>query len=404
MLMIRKYLLFWPILAAGVVFLALGLLLFIISERAMERAPKDAAWVNKYRKAGLPCRQELLPAGKLSLAAVIIVPVFAVVFQLAIQCNAFYFFKHSFGIVKPDLYSILLLGLSAVGAVAIYFSLNLLYGSSFAAFWGAMLFAASPLDSHGIVSLLACVFLLILLYLRTERTGFLPELLYLAAAFLLGMAISVCPPAVWLGPVLVMIHIWKLVWMIRQGKQTIIHTLLYLFIALLCWLVAAVLAALVRVFVLSGFSMELLRHLMNPIGIRRACSWLLYDARRFLAVIPRPGLMVNPLVDAPLFGLGIWGAVSAACMIGKRGLIRGKIALIAFAIIFIVWAITAKYLLPLGLAITTGALLKNADLGRRRLPAALIAGFGIAYDFAILAATWALPLCIDLICRLIRFH
>ena len=47
--------------------------------------------------------------------------------------------------------------------------------------------------------------------------------------------------------------------------------------------------------------------------------------------------------------------------------------------------------------------MKNAELGRRRLPAALIAGGGLVYNVLILIAAWALPLCIDLICRLVRF-
>lgn len=258
--------------------------------------------------------------------------------------------------------------------------------------------------SHGIVSLLACVFLLVLLYLRAERPGFPAELLYLAAALTLGLAISVCPPAVWFGPILVIVHLYKLIWQVRQGMLSILRALLILLLSLVCWVIFALLAAIARYFVLSGFSLKLLLSLMKPKQLRFACKLMLFDTRRYLFTMPRLGLLVNPLVDAPLFGLGIWGAVSAACMVGKRRLTRGFIALVTFSLIGLVWLVSARYILPLGLAIAAGAMLKNADLGRKRLPAALIVGFGLLYDFAILIAAWGLPLYIDLVCRIVRFR
>lgn len=404
MLPFKKYLLFWPVLAAGALFLLLGMVLFLISETAMERAPKDADWVRRYRKPGFSCRRALLPAGKASLPALILLPIFAVAFRLAIRLNTIYYMTRRFAVPELSTYYIVLILLSAIGAVAVYFSLNLLYDSPFAAFWGAMLFAGSPLMSHGVVSLLACVFLLILLYLRADRPGFPTELLYLSAALLFGLVISVCPPAVWLGPVLVIVHLYKLIWQVRQGKLTVFGTVLALCVAAVCWLIFAVVSTAARFFVLSGFSTALLRQLIKPIWFRFACKQMLFDTRRFLFTMPRPGLLVNPLVDAPLFGLGLWGVVSAACMIGKRRSVRGWIALIAFAAVSLTWLLSARYLLPLGLAITVGAMLKNADLGGKKLSAALIVGTGLIYDCAILAATWALPLYIDLVCRILRFN
>ena len=403
MKLLHKYLPFWPIFAATAVFFLLGLWAYLVSERAMERSPKPREWVRRYRRTGFPCRPEMLPAGRVSVPALLGVVLFAILYQLLIRANSFYLFTARLELPELSLYTILVLAASAVGAAAVYLSLHVLYYSTFAAFWGSMLFAASPLYTHGVVSLLACTFLFLLLYLRAEKPGLPAEFLYLAAALFLALVIAVCPPAVWLVPVLAAAHVYKLIWQAGTRRLSLPGLILILPVTLVCWLVFAVLAALVRQFIFAGFPVDKLFSLLTVRYLRWCCSWLLFDTRRYLFTLPRLGLFVNPMLDAPLLGFGFWGAVSAVGMVAKRRSARGVIALAALLALGLTWFFTARYLLPLGFAITVGALLKNADLGKRKLSASLFCGLGLLYDFGILAAAWALPLYIDLVCRLIRY-
>ena len=73
MTLTEKYLAYWPVLAGGVCFLALGLWLWLVGERAMERSPKPLSWVREYRRPGFPLGAQALKPGplpRLALAAV----------------------------------------------------------------------------------------------------------------------------------------------------------------------------------------------------------------------------------------------------------------------------------------------------------------------------------------------
>ena len=61
MQLIDKYLPYWPVISASLLFLVLGLWWRLSAARAMELAPKDPSWVKNYRAGGFPLRR-MLPA------------------------------------------------------------------------------------------------------------------------------------------------------------------------------------------------------------------------------------------------------------------------------------------------------------------------------------------------------
>lgn len=397
-----KYLSYWPVLSASVLFLLLGLWLWLVSERAMERSPKTLDWVKEYRSPGFPFRAARLPFGRWSWTGLILVVLAAAAFQLFLRANTMRAIFARWSFPTLDRYDLLMLVLAAVGGAGVYFCVHLLFQSSFAAFWSALLFSLSPLASHGVVSLLAVVLLLAILYLRADKPGLPGELLYLAAAALLCTAVSACGPAVWLVPALIALHLYKLVWQRREDRIGLAKLFLMLLLALLVWAVFAAVAFCANLFIQTGYSFTVLRGLLRPELLLPLFRGFLERVGSSLLRMPRPGLLLNPLMDAPLLGLGLWGLVSALCMLAKRRSVRGTAAFAVALALGLVWLLSAAYLLPLALALLFGAMLKNADVGKRRGLASCVCAVGVAWNFALVTAAWWLPLTGELFLRVLR--
>ena len=396
------YLSYWPILAASAVFFLLGLWLYVSGERAMERSAKALGWVADYRRPGFPFRRERLPFRKLRWTALICVILAAVAFQFFMRVNTWRIITQRWMIPTISAYDLSIFALAGLGAAAVYLCVHLLYESGFAAFWASLLFALSPAASRGPVSLIAVSLFLLLLYLRTDKPGFPGELLYFGAVAVFCAALCVCLPAVWLLPVLAAVHLYKLFWNVRNNRLGLVKTLALVLIALLCWALCLFAAVISRFFVLCGFSTEFLRLTLTADRIPMLLEWFLAQIGNEFARLPRPGMLVAPLLDAPLLGLGLWGCVSAIGMLVKRRSVRGFAALASAAALILVWLVSARCLLPLAFALTLGALLKNADLGGRRTLASVFCGLGVCYDLLILCAAWLLPLKGELLSRLLR--
>ncbi|MBQ4302018.1 MAG: hypothetical protein II769_02790, partial [Oscillospiraceae bacterium] len=172
---------YWPVLVPAVCFLLLGLWLWLVSERAMEAAPKQLRWISEYRRPGFPFRAERMPFPPLRWPAVVAVALIAAAWQGLILLNTGFAIFHSWTALNPTRYTWMLMLVAALGTAAVYVLLQLLYESGFSAFLGALLFAISPTDSQGPTCLLAIALLLAVLYLRAEKPGFPAELRYLGA-------------------------------------------------------------------------------------------------------------------------------------------------------------------------------------------------------------------------------
>ena len=392
---------YWPVLVPAVCFLLLGLWLWLVSERAMEAAPKQLRWISEYRRPGFPFRTERMPFPPLRWPAVVAVALIAAAWQGLILLNTGFAILHSWTALNPTRYTWMLMVVAALGTAAVYVLLQLLYESGFSAFLGALLFAISPTDSQGPTCLLAIALLLAVLYLRAEKPGFPAELRYLGAILALCLGLSVCAPMVWLIPALIAVHLYKLIWQLRNNRIGVGPAALSLAAALVCWIVCLYGASVVRLFILTGGSVSALRKLISAAPSGAVFRSLRRAVGIEMTVTPGLGRLVNPLIDAPLSALGAWGAVSAAGMVCKRRNPRAVLVLIVAALLGLVWLLSARWLLPLGLALTLGAMLRNAELGNKRVLAVIPVAIGALYDIWILLATWGLPLNAELTRRLL---
>ena len=392
---------YWPVLVPAVCFLLLGLWLWLVSERAMEAAPKQLRWISEYRRPGFPFRAERMPFPPLRWPAVVAVALIAAAWQGLILLNTGFAILHSWTALNPTRYTWMLMVVAALGTAAVYVLLQLLYESGFSAFLGALLFAISPTDSQGPTCLLAIALLLAVLYLRAEKPGFPAELRYLGAILALCLGLSVCAPMVWLIPALIAVHLYKLIWQLRNNRIGVGPAALSLAAALVCWIVCLYGASVVRLFILTGGSVSALRKLISAAPSGAVFRSLRRAVGIEMTVTPGLGRLVNPLIDAPLSALGVWGAVSAAGMACKRRNPRAVLVLIVAALLGLVWLLSARWLLPLGLALTLGAMLRNAELGNKRVLAVIPVAIGALYDIWILLATWGLPLNAELTRRLL---
>ena len=105
-------------------------------------------------------------------------------------------------------------------------------------------------------------------------------------------------------------------------------------------------------------------------------------------------------MDAPLLGLGVFGAVSALRMVTKRRNVRGVVALAALCVLALAWILNAKYLVTLGFVLTGACLLKNCRIGRCGRSALLVSLAGLVWYVALYLAAAYLPLADELIIRL----
>ena len=392
---------YWPVLVPAVCFLLLGLWLWLVSERAMEAAPKQLRWISEYRRPGFPFRAERMPFPPLRWPAVVAVALIAAAWQGLILLNTGFAILHSWTALNPTRYTWMLMLVAALGTAAVYVLLQLLYESGFSAFLGALLFAISPTDSQGPTCLLAIALLLAVLYLRAEKPGFPAELRYLGAILALCLGLSVCAPMVWLIPALIAVHLYKLIWQLRNNRIGVGPAALSLAAALVCWIVCLYGASVVRLFILTGGSVSALRKLISAAPSGAVFRSLRRAVGIEMTVTPGLGRLVDPLIDAPLSALGVWGAVSAAGMACKRRNPCAVLVLIVAALLGLVWLLSARWLLPLGLALTLGAMLRNAELGNKRVLAVIPVAIGALYDIWILLATWGLPLNAELTRRLL---
>ena len=402
MQLFEKYLPYWPVIAASVLFLIMGLWWRLSAARAMELTPKSPDWVKRYRDGGFPFRRERLGSPKLRGWALLLVMILAAVFAAGRLANTGMLFLKRPELFFHSRYGILLLLLCAVGGGSVYCLLNTLFDSAWVALPGALLFSASAARGHGEGCFLALSLLLLLLYLRAERPGFPAELLYLAAVLALSPMIALRSALVWILLCYPLVHWYKLASQ-RRGNRLSGGALFWsLLTALIVWLLLVLLAALMRRFLMFGFRAgAVLVLLKKPERLVQVLNELWREIRANLFLRPTPGMTIDLMVDAPLFGFGLWGCVSAWILARKRRNARGVFALVTLAVLFLVWLLTGRYVMTLGLTLTAACILRDADIAEKRSGAVLLTLAGICWYVLIQIAAWYIPLTAGLVERLI---
>lgn len=402
MQLIDKYLPYWPIFAASALFLLLGLWWRLSAARAMELAPKSAGWVKNYRAGGFPLRRVLPAHPKLRFWAFLLVLLLAAAFLVGRLANmGMIYLGRPTVFLSFRRYSILMALLYTLGAAAVYLLLNVLFDSCWVSLPGSLLFLASAARGHGDGCILALSLLFLLLYLRAEKPGFPVELLYLCAVLCLSPLLAVRPALAWLCLCFLLAHWYKLRSQRRERKLSGGGLLLALLAALLVWGLTFGIAVVLQQFMWSAYRLSSVLALLNPSKLLQACNLFLQRLRSSLFTAPMLGMTVDLMVDAPLFGFGLWGVCAAWRMAKQRRDARGVFALLVLAALLVVWLLTGCYTLSLALTLTTACVLREADLGKKRWPVVLLVLAGIVWYVGIQIAGWYVPLTAGLLQRLI---
>lgn len=378
---------YWPVIAASLLFFLLGLWWRIWASRAMERSPKSYEWVRRYRTGGFPFRPKLMGSPKLRPRALALVLLLAgALFCGALANRAMIRTGSPEGLFAGYAW-ILPLGLAVLGAGAIYCLLVLLFDSLWVSLPGALLYAAAAVRSPGECGLIALSLLLLLLYLRRDKAALSSELLYLGALLALAPALALTPACFWLLPCCVPVHWYKLNHQLRLGRFYGLKLLLFPLVSLLTLALTVSLGALLHP-VLAGepdftrFDLTELLPALQALG-REALDCFRWPVWEDAADL---------LVDAPLLGYGIWGCCSAWILAWKRRDARGYFVLTALAVTVLLWLV-CWHVLPLpGLALVTACILRDADLGKKRIIPVLMTLAGIGWYCFIHIAAWAVPL------------
>ena len=400
MQLIDKYLPYWPVISASLLFLVLGLWWRLSAARAMELAPKDPSWVKNYRAGGFPLRRMLPAHPKLRVWALLIVLLVAGAFAFGRLVNLGVLYAQAPFAFLPSRYAVVLIVLYLIGACAVYLLLNLLFDSGWISLPGALLFAISAARNHGEGCMLAVSLLFLLLYLRAEKPGFPAELLYLCAVLCLAPLFAAAPALIWLCLFYPPVHWYKLRFQRRERKLRGGSLVLALLSALLAWALCFAAAAVFLRFLWFGFRLFALTSLAKPQNLLWTVTAFLGEIRRNLFHAPTLGMTVDLLVDAPLFGLGFWGFFAAWRLAKKRRDPRGVFALLVTAALLVVWLLTGFYALSLALTLTAACALREADLGKKRWAAVVLTAAAALWSVGIQIAAWYLPLTGGLVERL----
>lgn len=382
---------FWPVFAAVPLFLILGFWWRFSAARAMEQSPKPYTWVRQYRTGGFPFRRKLMGKPKLRVWILLAVPAAA-----AALCAGRLVSMRASGLSMPGgIAGMLPTILCVLGTGAVFCLLSLLFDSPWVSVPASVLYAAAALRTNGGVSLLAISLLLLLLYLRADRPGMLPELLYLAAVLALAPAVALEPAFLWLLPCYPPLHWYKLPYQFHSKRLSGGKLLLILAVSLVFWALSVVLAAMLHPFLAKG---GFVPWFTGP----EIVSALRDLAQAALSCFSFPTLegTVDLAVDAPLLAYGLWGCCSAWILARKRRNVRGSFALAVLAATALLWLLCWRSVPILGLTLTTACILRDAELGKKRLTAVLFPLAGMAWYCFIHIAAWALPLSAELLERL----
>lgn len=392
---------YWPVIAASALFFVFGLWWRLAAARAMELTPKPIGWVKRYRAGGFPFRRELLGSPKLHWPALLLVLLFAAAVSAGRYANDALIYLGRAELFFNSRYGILQLGLYAVGAGAVFCLLNVLFDSRWVALPGAALFAASAVRGHGETCILAVSLLLLFLYLRAEKPAFPAELLYLAAIMTFAPMFALRFALIWLAPCFVAVHWYKLISQRRAQQLSGWQLFFSLLAALAVWVLTLVLTANLNRYLMSGFRTRELLTLLKPEQVLGVFRELAGSGCSGIFAAPMPGMTVDLMLDAPLFGFGFWGCWSAWTLAKKRRDSRGVFVLAVLAVLLVIWLITGRYALTLGLVLTAACILRDADIAKKRVPVILLTLAGICWYIVIQVAAWYVPLTTGLVERLL---
>lgn len=398
--MASSFLLYLPVLIAAAVFLILGAVCFYGSQRAMERSRKSLSWIKRHGAGGYPFARNAFPQKPADWLGVFGVCVFALVVSMV----SYALRAHAQGVNwLSGLFSaqsLIAIAFCVGGAAALYFLLQRLFGSTLVSASGSLLFAASFVGAHAAASVLAIALLLMVLWLMAEQRSLFPtELLYYAACLTLAGAIALRSQLLPFALLFIGLHIYKHIALLRRDGQALSDLVLALALSVFVWVLGMLVFVFARVLFYYGLNMRFIGERLLPDFIGGAFRLLRGGLRSAVRPLLRSRVLL-PLMDAPLLGIGGFGAISALLLYTRRKDPRSILVLLLLAVAALVWLLSDCSVLNLALTLTAALLFSNFERGGLRWPVITACAVGVVYYLALLILAYYLPLADGIVSRI----
>ncbi len=394
------YLQYLPVLAAAALCLVVGAVCFAGSQRAFERSRKNLSWIKRHGAGGYPFARNAFPKRAADWLGVFAVAVFALVVSMVVSALRSYFAGVNWLSGLFSAASLGAIGIAVCAAIAVYFLLQLLFGSTLVSASGALLFAADYVGAHTAAALLAIAVLLLVLWLTAKQERLLPaELLYWAAALCYCAALSLRPQLLPFCLLFVGLHLYKHIFYLRRDEERPGIFALALVLALIVWVLGLALYLAGQVFVFFRLTPEFVRSHFAGHPIFAVRLFL----RSGLYLVTKPLLrsrVLLPIMDAPLLGLGGFGAISALVLYLRRKDPRSILVLLVLFFAVVVWLLSDTSVLSLGLTLTAALLFSNYERGGKSYPVAIVATLGVIYYLALCLGARFIPMVAGILERL----
>ncbi len=398
--MAEKYFDYLPVIVGALFFALLGLILYLSSQRTLERSRKNLSWIKRHGKNGYLFDKRAFPSKQADWLGVFGVAVFALVVSMAAIAVEYSAAGKDW---LTGLFSVLSLTsilICVCGAVAMYFLLQLLFGSTVISASVSLLFAASLVGAHTAAAMLSIALLLLILWLLAKQKTLLPsELLFYASVLALCAAVALRPQLLPMVLLFIGLHLYKHIYYLRADREKPGSFAAALLLSLLVWVVGAVVYTLGRVFFNFGAVLEAIwtRYLADPVGItgRMLYSGLIACVRPFMR-----SRALLPMMDAPLFAIGGFGMISSLLLWLRRKDPRAILALLVSCLSIVIWLLSDISVLSAGLALPAALLYSNFERGEKKLPIALSAALGVLFSLALYFVGYYLPFCYGILTRL----
>lgn len=413
------YVRFLPALVSAAVFLAVGLLCFCLSQRALEHSRKELSWIKRHGAGGYAFDRRAFPGVKADWLGVFAVAVFALVTSMyCVVVHSLYLggggIRDQIAARSPLVLGFSWLGklftaralasiaVSVCGAVAMYLLLQRLCGSTMISACGALLSAASFVGKHTAGALLTVSLLLLVWWLNAPRKPRWSayELLYYAACLALTAAIAIAPSLLVFALLYVGFYLHRYLFALRRDECSLGTLILCFALSLLVWALMLVVFAALRIFLSCGLSVRGFLALRRRFSVLRLFKLALGSGvRAAFRPLLRSRILV-PALDAPLLGIGGFGAVSALLLLLRRKDARSKFVLPVLGAALLAWVLSDASVLSVPLTLCAALLFHNYLRGGRKLPVILLTVSGVLFYLVFYFLAHYLPLDASLLARL----
>lgn len=390
--MTSNYLPYLPVIVAALVFAVIGAICFVGSQRAFEHSRKNLSWIRRHGAGGYPFARNAFPDKPADWLGVFGVAVFALVVSMIYYALRAHYYGTGWLSGLFSVGTLVAVAFCVAGAVALYYLLQRLFGSTLVSAGGSLLFAASVVGSHAAAAMLAVALLLLVLWLTAKREKPFPaELLYYGAQLLLCLTLALRPQLLPFVLLFAGLHLYRHIYQLRRDEETPGMLALAIVLAALVWLLGVLLFTIARSTLYYGMSFAMVAEHLLP-------DFFGYMGRLLaggLRLTVRPLLrsrVLQPMMDAPLLGLGGFGVISAIVLYLRRKDPRSVLVLLIAFTAVLVWTLSDCSVLSLALALSAGLLFSNYERGGKRWPVVCVCVLGVLYYLALLALSFILPL------------